>query len=73
MHYIFALTIFFGFLSAVLWLAAAISDVDHGAYWDGPPPHVREQLRRQKWLNGLAAGTTGISVLLQAIGNWISS
>lgn len=67
--YLGYLAIAVAFLSAGLWIwASQLPAVYPVAYMSGPPKHIEDIVRKQSRLNAWAAVTTGLSVLLQAVG-----
>lgn len=67
--YLGYLAIAVAFLSAGLWIwASQLPAVYPVAYMSGPPKDIEDIVRKQSRLNAWAAVTTGLSVLLQAVG-----
>jgi len=55
-----------GLLAAVLWFFPACGTVMPMAHLNVPPTEVENRVKKQAWLNAVAAGLTGFSMFFQA-------
>lgn len=72
MSWLKILSIVLALVSAGLWFwSASLKPVFPMAYLSGPPKDVADRIVFGGKLNAWAAGTTGLSILLGAISDWL--